>query len=155
MDQIKLLFFCKKYFFTSFYLHLISKLGPDSNTEKNSKHWRQYMQNFLRTPLIREFYRNTDSNYLLTQIEIHLFLYEKKHFVVKVSLNRCQDGYYWTMYCALNLEKSAISKVQKITFFAISKMAKKTNFAPEKSSKIPFLVVLNFFLCKNGFFAIY
>ena len=62
MDQIKLLFFCKKYFFTSFYLHLISKLGPDSNTEKNSKHWRQYMQNFQRTPLIREFYRNADSN---------------------------------------------------------------------------------------------
>ena len=62
MDQIKLLFFWKKYFFTSFCLHLISKLGPDSNTEKNSKHWRQYMQNFLRTPLIREFYSNADSN---------------------------------------------------------------------------------------------
>ena len=62
MDQIKLLVFQRKYFFGFFCLHKISKLGPDSNIEKNSKHWRQYMQNFLRTPLVREFYRNADSS---------------------------------------------------------------------------------------------
>ena len=48
----------------------------------------------------------------------------------------------------------------KNTFFAISKMAKKSIFAPEKSFKLPkilfflnpkiaFLVILNFFWCKN------
>ena len=52
----------EKIFFRLFCLHKISKLGPDSNIEKNSKHWRQYMQNFLRTPFVREFYRNADSN---------------------------------------------------------------------------------------------
>ena len=57
----------EKIFFQFFCLHKISKLGPDSNIEKNSKHWRQYMQNFLSTPLVREFYRNADSSIVLHQ----------------------------------------------------------------------------------------
>ena len=94
MDQIKLLFFCKKYFFTSFYLHLISKLGPDSNTEKNSKHWRKHMQNFLRTPLIREFYRNADSS-------IHI--------------------YYKILHCNWNKRGHIVgNKTKSINFFSLS-----------------------------------
>ena len=40
----------------------------------------------------------------------------------------------------------------KNTLFAFSKMAKKSIFAPEKSPKIAFLVVLNFFLVQELIF---
>ena len=36
-------------------------LGAILISQNNLKCWRQYMQNFLRTPLVREFYHNADS----------------------------------------------------------------------------------------------
>ena len=49
------------------------------------------------------------------------------------------------LHSALKLEKSAISKVQK-SIICIYKNGKKSIFASEKSPKMAFLVVLNFFL---------
>ena len=50
-----------KRFFGSFCLHSFPSLGAILISQNNLKCWRQYMQNFLRTPLVREFYRNADS----------------------------------------------------------------------------------------------
>ncbi len=52
---------------------------------------------------------------------------------------------------ALKLEKSAISKVQK-HIIRIFKNGKNSIFAPEKSPKIAFLIVLNFFLVQKLIF---
>ena len=54
-------------------------------------------------------------------------------------------------HSALKLEKSAISKVQK-HIICIFKNGKKSIFAPEKSPKIAFLLVLNFFLVQKLIF---
>ena len=54
-------------------------------------------------------------------------------------------------HSALKLEKSASSKVQK-HIFCHFKYGKKSIFAPEKSLKIAFLVVLNFFLVQKLIF---
>ena len=56
-----------------------------------------------------------------------------------------------SFHSALKLEKSAISKVQKNIIY-ISKMAKKSFFAPEKSSKLPKMQFSNFFLVQKFIF---
>ena len=60
--------------------------------------------------------------------------YKKSHFIVCIL----------SLHSALKLEKSAISKVQKHIIY-IFKNGKKSIFVPEKTPKIAFLVVLNFF----------
>ena len=57
--------------------------------------------------------------------------------------------HFHPQHIAPNLEKSAISKVQKHIIF---KNGKKSIFGPEKSLKIAFLVVLNFFLVQKLIF---
>ena len=54
-------------------------------------------------------------------------------------------------HSALKLEKSAISKVQKSIIY-IFKNGKKSIFAPEKSPKMAFLVVLMLFLMQKLIF---
>jgi len=56
-----------------------------------------------------------------------------------------------TQHSALKKEKSVISKVQK-NIICIFKNGKKSTFAPEKSPKIAFLEVLNFFLVQKLIF---
>ena len=70
---------------------------------------------------------------------------------------------WFTFHSALKLEKKVQFQKYKNSFFAISKMAKKSIFAPEKTLKLPkilffspeivFLVILNFFLVQKLFFA--
>ena len=58
----------------------------------------------------------------------------------------------FTNHCALKLEKSAISKVQK-NIICIFKNDKKNQFLHQKKSqKIAFCVVLNFFLVQKLIF---
>ena len=55
----------KRFFLVPFVYILFPCLGAILISQNNLKCWRQYMQNFLRTPLIREFYRNADSRWCL------------------------------------------------------------------------------------------
>ena len=76
------------------------------------------------------------------------------------------DFIYLTVHSALKWEKSAISKVQR-NIICIFKNGKKSIFAPEKSLKLPKILVFFsvricifgsfklFFWCKNWFFDIF
>ena len=74
---------------------------------------------------------------------------EKISLIIKFCM------FFWRkfvkVHSALKLEKSSISKVQK-HIICNFKNGKKSIFAPEKSPKIAFLVVLNFFLVQKLIF---
>ena len=71
--------------------------------------------------------------------------------MVVVLVLKCPNQDISVLHSALKLEKNAISKVQK-HIFCYFKNGKKSIFAPEKSPKIAFLVVLNFFLVQKLIF---
>ena len=97
---------------------------------------------------------NAKSKYHLREIAFELGRSQKfpklMNFILE-DISRMDGVRLWNglgMHSAIKLEKSAISKVQKY-IICIFKNGKKSIFALEKSPKIAFLVVLNFFLVQK------